>query len=184
MIKLKFASMFAAAFFLLCPQLATAQLGHKTPSDVQGILATVTAPKQKSSDVPIQKSRSEISVELIKAATTLQKKGEITRLQLVRLRVAMLSPAFRAKVEDLAVIQMAASGEDGPFEIDENGEIRRETINWEGLATFLEKLVPLVLALIKAFGGGLAYHGFEGFPNNHIHRHHVDIDFDYGVVWS
>jgi len=48
---------------------------------------------------------------------------------------------------------MSASGEDGPFEVDENGEIRRETIDWNGLATFLEKLVPLVLALIKAFGG-------------------------------
>jgi hypothetical protein len=109
----------------------------------------------QSSDglVPIEKSRSEISTELIKAATSLQRKGEITRLQLVRIRVAMLSPAFRAKVEDLAVVQMSASGEDGPFTVDENGEIVRETINWEGLAAFLEKLVPLVLALIKAFGG-------------------------------
>lgn len=182
MTKLKFVSLFVAAFFLLCPQLATAQFGLKTMPDAKTVVVASNPPK-KSSDVPIEKSRSEISVELLKAATTLQKKGEITRLQLVRLRVAMLSPSFRQKVEDLAVIQMSASGEDGPFETDENGEIRRETINWEGLAAFLEKLVPLVLQLIKAFGG-LAYHGFEGLSDDHIHNHHVRINIDHSVVWS
>ena len=152
------------AFFLLS-SITQAQFGLKTQpeSSVKTVLAAAPVPPapakapsvQKSSDglVPIEKSRSEISSELIKAATTLQKKGEITRLQLVRLRVAMLSPSFRQKVEDLAVIQMAASGEDGPFSVDENGEIVRETIDWAGLAAFLEKLVPLVLMLIKAFGG-------------------------------
>ena len=150
------------AFFLLSQCLVAQEHKLKTP-DVRGVLAAVTHPPAsqakalpvQSSDglVPIEKSRSEISTELIKAATTLQRKGEITRLQLVRIRVAMLSPAFRQKVEDLAVVQMSASGEDGPFSVDENGEIVRETINWEGLAAFLEKLVPLVLALIKAFGG-------------------------------
>lgn len=166
MIKTKFLSLAVAAFFLLAPlQLAQAQFGLKTQpeSSVKTVLATATVPPsaaktpavEKSSDglVPIEKSRSEISSELIKAATSLQRKGEITRLQLVRIRVAMLSPAFRQKVEDLAVVQMSASGEDGPFSVDENGEIVRETINWEGLAAFLEKLVPLVLMLIKAFGG-------------------------------
>lgn len=162
--KIKFLPLAVAAFFLLVPVASSqAQFGLKTtPDNAKTVLATVTnspapakASVQKSSDglVPIEKSRSEISVELIKAATTLQKKGEITRLQLVRLRVAMLSPSFRQKVEDLAVIQMSASGEDGPFSVDENGEIVRETIDWAGLAAFLEKLVPLVLMLIKAFGG-------------------------------
>ena len=157
-------SFLLTAFFLLS-SITQAQFGLKTQpeSSVKTVLAAAPVPPtpakapsvQKSSDglVPIEKSRSEISSELIKAATTLQKKGEITRLQLVRLRVAMLSPSFRQKVEDLAVIQMAASGEDGPFSVDENGEIVRETIDWAGLAAFLEKLVPLVLMLIKAFGG-------------------------------
>ena len=161
--KIKFLSLAVAAFFLLVPsQSSQAQFGLKTTPEVSAktVLATVVNPPapakasvQKSSDLPIEKSRSEISVELIKAATTAQRKGEITRLQLVRLRVAMLSPSFRQKVEDLAVIQMSASGEDGPFSVDENGEIVRETIDWAGLAAFLEKLVPLVLMLIKAFGG-------------------------------
>lgn len=159
MVRTKILSLSVAAFFLLAPlQLTQAQFGLKTQpeSPVKTVLAVSNPPKaavQKSSDLPIEKSRSEISVELIKAATAAQKKGEITRLQLVRIKVAMLSPSFRSKVEDLAVVQMAASGEDGPFSVDENGEIVRETIDWAGLAAFLEKLVPLVLALIKAFGG-------------------------------
>jgi hypothetical protein len=90
--------------------------------------------------------------EIVKAAVSAQKKGLIKRLDLVRLRVAVLSPAFLNKAEDLAVVQMAASGEDGPFETSDSGEIIRETINWEGLTTFLEKLVPLLLALLAAFG--------------------------------
>ena len=160
--KIKFLSLAVAAFFLLVPsQSSQAQFGLKTtPDNAKTVLAAVTNPPasakasvQKSSDLPIEKSRSEISVELIKAATSAQRKGEITRLQLVRIKVAMLSPSFRSKVEDLAVVQMAASGEDGPFSVDENGEIVRETIDWAGLAAFLEKLVPLVLMLIKAFGG-------------------------------
>ncbi|XZE18795.1 hypothetical protein SH449x_004100 [Pirellulaceae bacterium SH449] len=156
MIRLRMLSLGLAAFFLLCPAITQAQFGLKTTPDVKTALAVSQPPKasvQKSSDVPIETARSEISVELVKAATAAQRKGDITRLQLLRIKVAMLSPAFRQKVEDLAVLQMAASGEDGPFEVDENGEIVRETINWEGLATFLEKLVPLVLLLIKAFGG-------------------------------
>jgi hypothetical protein len=182
MTKAKLIYLFAAAFFLLCPHVATAQFGLKTAPDVKTVVA-VSNPPKKSSDVPVEKSRSEISVELIKAATTLQKKGEITRLQLVRLRVAMLSPAFRAKVEDLAVIQMAASGEDGPFSVDENGEIVRETIDWAGLAAFLEKLVPLVLALIKAFGGLAANGQFEGFSNGSLYCHHGDFNIADGVLW-
>jgi hypothetical protein len=148
------------AFFLLAP-LAQAQFGLKTQPESPVKTAPAVSsnppkpvlPKQLDDSAVIEKSRSEISTELIKAATTLQRKGEITRVQLIRIRVAMLSPAFRQKVEDLAVVQMSASGEDGPFSVDENGEIVRETINWEGLAAFLEKIVPIVLMLIKAFGG-------------------------------
>lgn len=89
---------------------------------------------------------------VLKAATVSQKKGDIKRSDLVRLRVAMFSPAFQKKVEDLAVIQISASGEDGPFETSETGEIIRETINWDGLLAFLEKLIPIILSLLSTFG--------------------------------
>jgi len=145
--KPQFLFLVATAFFLLVPS-AFAQVRTASPPTAP----VVIAPSQASEE-PAKVSRSEISQEVIKAAVACQKRGEITRLELLRLRVAMFSPAFRKKVEDLSVIQIAASGEDGPFSVDENGEIVRETIDWDKLGSFLEKLIPLILMLIKAFGG-------------------------------
>jgi hypothetical protein len=86
---------------------------------------------------------------VIKAAQSLQQKGELKRSEVVKLRVALLSPSFRQRAEDLAVIQMSASGEDVP--VDENGLIQRANIDWDKLLAFLEKLIPIILQLITAF---------------------------------
>jgi hypothetical protein len=86
---------------------------------------------------------------VIKAAQSLQQKGELKRSEVVKLRVALLSPSFRQRAEDLAVIQMSASGEDVP--VDENGLIQRASIDWDKLLAFLEKLIPIILQLITAF---------------------------------
>jgi len=87
---------------------------------------------------------------VMKAARKAKQKGTITRRQMLRLRVALLSPAFRQHAEDLAVIQMAFSGEDVPEKTA--GGIDRTAIDWEGLAEFLERLVPILLALLDALG--------------------------------
>jgi hypothetical protein len=146
---LRFIPLAVAAFFLLCT-VASAQVRIVQTTEVQqsAPVASVASPKQEPQEV----KRSDFSKEVVKAAVAAQRKGEISRLELVRLRVAMISPAFRAKVEDLAVVQIAASGEEGGFSVDEDGNIIRETIDWDGLAAFLEKLIPLILMLIKAFG--------------------------------
>lgn len=112
----------------------------------------VEVPKLETKPVVETNNKQLFRSSLLKAATSAQKKGEINRRDLIKIRVALFSPAFLNKVEDLAVIQMSSSGEDGPFETSETGEIIRETINWEGLAAFLEKLMPLILALLAAFG--------------------------------
>jgi hypothetical protein len=89
---------------------------------------------------------------VIQAAVQAQKAGKINRRDLIKLRVAMLSPAFRSHAEDLALVQVAASGEDAPFKVNADGSIDRTSIDWQGLASFLEKLVPLIIMLLKAFG--------------------------------
>jgi hypothetical protein len=86
---------------------------------------------------------------LLKAADAAAKAGEIKRVDVVRLRVATLSPAFLAQAERLAVIQMAFSGEEVPTLDD--GRIDVAKIDWEGLILFLEKLIPLILKLIDLF---------------------------------
>jgi hypothetical protein len=109
------------------------------------VLAQVDEPAPVADD-PFRKT-------LAKAIADARKKGTINLRDAVKLRVAMMSPAFIERAKELAVTQVAFSGiesEDVP--IDADGAIEVDGINWEGLAVFLEKLVPLILALLKAFG--------------------------------
>ena len=94
--------------------------------------------------------RSALGTAIRKAA----KEKKITRAEALRLRVAMLSPAFRKHAEDLAVIQMAFSGSDlVPF--DAEGRVERGSIDWDAFAAFLERIIPLLLDLLLKLGVGL-----------------------------
>jgi len=91
--------------------------------------------------------------ELAKAIQAARKSGKIDGKTAVRLRAAILSPAFQEAAREMAVTQMAFSGEVSehvPF--DEEGAIEAEGIDWEGLARFLEAFIPLLLQLLNAFG--------------------------------
>ena len=101
----------------------------------------------KKPDVVEEISNNPFRATLLKAADAAAKKGEIRRMDVVRLRVATLSPAFLERAEMLAKIQMAASGEDVP--VGEDGKI--EIRDWSEFATFLERLLELILKLIDAF---------------------------------
>jgi len=103
---------------------------------------------------------------LLRAASEAAKSGEIRRVDVIKLRVASLSPAFLEQAQQLAVIQMSMSGEDlGNLPIDDDGKIEVSRIDWEGLITFLERLIPLILKMIDLFA-----------MNLNIHQHYaVDI---------
>ena len=108
---------------------------------------------QQSQDGPVVEVREasdNFHRSVIQAAVKAQREGKLKRAEVVRLRVAMISPAFRQQVEDLAVVQMSASGSEAT-PIGENGQVDRASIDWAGLAAFLEKLLPLILQLIDAF---------------------------------
>lgn len=98
---------------------------------------------------------------LLKAADSAAKAGEIKRADVVRLRVASLSPAFLQQAERLAVVQMAFSGDEVPTLDD--GRIDVAKIDWDALLAFLEKLIPIILQLIDMFAlnglfGGEVFH--------------------------
>jgi hypothetical protein len=97
---------------------------------------------------------------LIRAAMKAQQEGKIKRVELIRLRLAMMSPAFRQHAEDLAIIQMAASGSDS-VTLTDTGKIDRASIDWEKFLAFLEKLIPIILQLIDAFS--FQYHFSQVF---------------------
>jgi len=85
--------------------------------------------------------------QLILAAIDAAKSGEIKRVDVIRLRIGLMSPAFREHCEDLAVTQMYFSGGDLPM--TEAGVVDRASIDWGSLAAFLEKLLPLILKLLE-----------------------------------
>jgi hypothetical protein len=106
-----------------------------------------TVEAQSPPSVVEEVSNNKFRQALLKAAQEAAKKGELKRIDLVRLRVATLSPAFLERAELLAKIQMSASGEDIP--VGEDGKI--EIRDWQEFALFLEKLLELILRLIDAF---------------------------------
>jgi hypothetical protein len=108
-----------------------------------------TVQAQDTPPVVEQVSNNKFRRALLKAADSAAKKGELRRVDVIRLRVATLSPAFVAQAEQLAVIQMAFSGEDVPLGSD--GKIDVASIDWDALLAFIEKLIPLILQLINLF---------------------------------
>jgi len=105
------------------------------------------APASQEMVVP---KRDAFYAAMIKAIKAKRQKGEMSARQALRLRVALISPAFRAKAEDLAVTQMAFSeqGEDYLKRTAE-GKVDRASIDWEGVTLFLEKLMPFLLQLLE-----------------------------------
>lgn len=107
----------------------------------------LTGPTTAQESVAIARVRSGFARGLRRAIVKASRNGDITRRERVRLSIAILSPAFVEAAEDLAVIQMAFSGDDIPVTSD--GSIDRAAIDWGGLADFLERLLPLLLELLE-----------------------------------
>lgn len=99
--------------------------------------------------IEVKEATTSFHRAVIQAATKAVRDGKMRRADLIRLRVAMLSPSFREHAENLAVVQMSASGSDN-VPLGDDGRIDRSRIDWEALAAFLEKLLPLILMLIDA----------------------------------
>jgi hypothetical protein len=133
--KTKFLSLAVAAFFLF---------------SVAPALAVDPMLTMDSSEVAASK-KSEFSNAVIQAAVSAQKKGQIKRLELLQIRLAMLSPSVRARAEDLVVMDLAASGIEGVYTLGADGKIDRSSIDWDQLLAFIEKLIPIILDLIKLF---------------------------------
>lgn len=121
-----------------------------------------TPPKQET--VVEEVANNKFRQALLKAAQDSAKKGELKRFDVVKLRVATLSPAFLEQAQQLAVIQMAFSGEDlGDLPVNDEGKIEVNRIDWEGLILFLERLIPLILKLIDLFAMYQGPLNFEQF---------------------
>ena len=93
-----------------------------------------------------------IRAPLLEAIKQARKANRITAFQAVRLRVATFSPAFLDRAQELCLVQLSFT-EDGPdLPRTETGAIDEQAIDWEGLAAFLERVIPLLIDLLKSFG--------------------------------
>ena len=128
-------------------------LAQIAPNETFGL--SVTIPDHVLGQVDSQpvKVAESFKPSLLKAIAEGRKSGKLTLREAVRLRTACLSPAFVERAHELAVTQMAFSGESSDaVPMSEDGIIQVEGINWEGLAKFLEAFIPLLITLLKAFG--------------------------------
>ncbi len=96
--------------------------------------------------------RSDFHKGILKAVAKNRREGKITNRQALAIRVRMFSPAFREHVKTVAVTQLAFSGDENA-PVNEMGVIDEAAIDWDGFAAFLERIIPIILQLISAFGG-------------------------------
>ena len=134
----------ATAFFVSLVLLSVPAFGQEGSRDV-------LKNKDSFSNVTEMEAPTSFHRNVVKAAMELHKKGEIKRSQLLRLRICMLSPAFRQSAEELAITQMVFSGAEG-VPMSSDGVVDRSQIDWDKLLEFLEKLVPIILQIISIFG--------------------------------
>ncbi|WP_413432773.1 hypothetical protein [Crateriforma spongiae] len=105
-------------------------------------------------DLTVDETASSFRRSLIQATRKAARSGDITFADALKIRVALFSPAFCDAAEDLCVTQMAFSGQaEGVLPMTPDGVIERASIDWDGFASFLERIVPIILQLISLFGG-------------------------------
>jgi hypothetical protein len=112
-------------------------------------------PKLPPTPAPVQRVEVNDSFKssLVKAIQAARQSDKITAKEALKLRIACMSPAFVERAHELAVVQIAFSGEESssvPMSAD--GVVQVASINWEGLAKFMEVFIPLLITLLKAFG--------------------------------
>jgi hypothetical protein len=140
------------------------------PQVVQPASLPVYEPTQVSYQTPESTSLSssefmEVKSEFHKAVLEAGKKslqsGEINRVQMLKIRAALLFPGPRKVMEEALVAQIATSGEtsDG-VKYNELGKVTE--VNWMLLLDFLIKAMPYIIQIIEFFSqmGFLLYSPF------------------------
>lgn len=116
-------------------------------------LAPVIRQPVRSSAAAAEADVSDFRTAIFRAVREARKNRSITARDAMRIRVALFSPSFRQHAEDLAITQMAFFDGEGVPELtrEVSGKVDRTAINWDGLASFLERLLPLLMELLNAF---------------------------------
>ncbi len=90
---------------------------------------------------PSAKSLKEFRAAVIKAGEQAVKSGELSRLDLMRLRLATMSPKVLEKMHQAASEQILSDGLAASY----------SAIDWSQLLAFIKEILPIILELIKLF---------------------------------
>jgi len=90
---------------------------------------------------PTSKSLKEFRAALLKSGEQAVKAGELSRLDLMRLRLATMSPKMLSAAHQFAAEQCLSDGLCASY----------GAIDWNQLLAFIKELIPLILELIKLF---------------------------------
>jgi hypothetical protein len=90
---------------------------------------------------PSAKSLKSFREALLKSGEQAVKSGELSRMDLMRLRLATMSPKVLATAHQFAAEQCLSDGLCASY----------GAIDWNQLLAFIKELIPLILELIKLF---------------------------------
>jgi hypothetical protein len=96
------------------------------------------------------KQRRSSRAAIIAAAEQAHAACTIDSQQLQAIKLASRSPRMLSRMEDLILTQAQASGAYS-LPMDANGEVVSALVDWDGIAEFITKLMPLILKLIEMF---------------------------------
>lgn len=108
-----------------------------------------TSAAHDDNPLELSEDKQKFRKSLLKAIQESRKEGKITAREAMKLRIASWSPAFVERAQQLAVVQIAFSGESAsevPYTDD--GRVDVLNIDWEGLIKFLEVLLPFLLKIL------------------------------------
>ena len=96
------------------------------------------------------KQRRSSRAAIIAAAEQAHAACTIDSAQLQAIKLASRSPRMLSRMEDLILTQAQASGAYS-LPMDANGDVVAAAVDWDGIAEFITKLMPLILKLIEMF---------------------------------
>jgi len=114
-------------------------IGHLASIEAQGPGAVVESTTTLGE--PSAKSLKEFRQALLKSAESSVRSGELSRMDLMRLRLATLSPKVLSTLHQAAAEQVLSDGLAASY----------GAIDWNALLAFIKELIPLILELIKLF---------------------------------
>ena len=138
MIRSRFSSFLCA---LLGTTVLLLSIGYRIPSTAQDSLSDPVVTPSLVMGEPSAKSLGDFRKAVISAAEAQFKAKEITRVQLITLRIATMHKATLERMHQACAEQVLADGAAASY----------GAIDWTKLAAFIKEMIPIILELIKLF---------------------------------